>query len=278
MMQDRTPGVYDGNFFNYELSCQGPHFNRGDQYAHQISMLEKIYQPYNGPTIPCDKTVYTESGQTIMYPSSGNYKTNLNCYFKIVAPKGKHVKITFTAFDFQAGVDYGIDKVYPSSKEVGVPTVQCSSSTTDVKSSCGECLKPAGASDNSWCDGGTNCKVAKYYDVQRHVTNRDSSVVPGVPGEPHDLLSDFCVRKDGVTPDVSYWCHGENDFLQIDQKTMRNYTDRGSQQNRFCGAYTSPAFPPEYTSETNELILWMKTNLDTDVGSGFTLTWTTVDP
>ena len=33
-----------------------------------------------------------------------------------------------------------------------------------------------------------------------------------------------------------------------------------------------------YTSDTNELIIWMKTNLDEAVGTGFELDWTTVDP
>ena len=32
-----------------------------------------------------------------------------------------------------------------------------------------------------------------------------------------------------------------------------------------------------YTSDNNELILWMKTNLDDTVGTGFELDWTTVD-
>ena len=32
-----------------------------------------------------------------------------------------------------------------------------------------------------------------------------------------------------------------------------------------------------YTSDNNELIIWMKTNLDDTVGTGFELDWTTVD-
>ena len=65
------------------------------------------------------------------------------------------------------------------------------------------------------------------------------------------------------------WCHGNYDFLQIDQKTMKDYANNESAQNRFCGTST----PPVYTSDSNMLILWMKTNSDTTVGTGFTLTW-----
>ena len=36
-------------------------------------------------------------------------------------------------------------------------------------------------------------------------------------------------------------------------------------------------FSRHATSDTNELILWMKTNLDDTVGTGFELDWTTVD-
>ena len=73
------------------------------------------------------------------YPSSGNYDPNLNCYFKLIVPDGKKVKITFTAFNFQAGVDYSI-------------------------------------------------------------------------------------TLNSVTADP--WCHGNYDFLQIDQKTMKDYANK----------------------------------------------------
>merc|ERR1712129_636312 len=36
--------------------------------------------------------------------------------------------------------------------------------------------------------------------------------------------------------------------------------------------------PPMYTSDTNQLILWMKTNSDTMTGQGFHLDWMEVDP
>ena len=105
------------------------------------------------------------------YPSSGNYDPNLNCYFKLIVPDGKKVKITFSAFNFQAGVDYSI-------------------------------------------------------------------------------------TLNSVTADP--WCHGNYDFLQIDQKTMKDYANNESAQNRFCGTST----PPVYTSDSNMLIIWMKTNSD----------------
>ena len=50
---------------------------------------------------------------TIKYPSDGSmYSIDLNCYFKIEVSTGKKVKITFTAFSIQSGVDYGITKLY----------------------------------------------------------------------------------------------------------------------------------------------------------------------
>ena len=42
--------------------------------------------------------------------------------------------------------------------------------------------------------------------------------------------------------------------------------------------FTGSLLPPMYTSDRNELILWMKTNEDTVVGNGFELMWETVDP
>ena len=62
----------------------------------------------NVPILACDKEIYTEPG-TIMYPKSGNYEPNMNCYFKIKSADGTKVKITFTKFSFQAGVDYRIE-------------------------------------------------------------------------------------------------------------------------------------------------------------------------
>ena len=73
---------------------------------------------------------------------------------------------------------------------------------------------------------------------------------------------------------ASAWCHGNNDFLQVDQKTMFNYTDYGSAQNRFCGTSLPRIGGIDnnnvYVSEENQLIIWMKTNGDTNVG-GFHL-------
>ena len=42
-------------------------------------------------------------------------------------------------------------------------------------------------------------------------------------------------------------------------------------------SFAGDLLPPMYTSDNNELILWMKTNLDDTVGTGFELDWTTVD-
>ena len=55
---------------------------------------------------------------------------------------------------------------------------------------------------------------------------------------------------------------------------MLNYSDIASAQNRFCGTNN----PPEYTSDSNLLILWMKSNSDNEVGAGFELNWEAVDP
>ena len=41
------------------------------------------------------------------------YSRDLNCYFKIEVPTGQRVQITFTDFDLQSGVEYGIDDLYP---------------------------------------------------------------------------------------------------------------------------------------------------------------------
>ena len=55
---------------------------------------------------------------TIKFPSDGSmYSNDLNCYFKIEVSTGKKVKITFTAFSIQSGVDYGITKLYAVNNE-----------------------------------------------------------------------------------------------------------------------------------------------------------------
>ena len=62
---------------------------------------------------------------------------------------------------------------------------------------------------------------------------------------------------------------------------MFEYSDPGSPQNRFCGA-DLPNFGgmtpnnPTYTSDSNQLVLWFKSNSDSEVGKGFTLTWMAV--
>ena len=77
------------------------------------------------------------------------------------------------------------------------------------------------------------------------------------------------------------WCHGKNDFLQIDHKSMFEYSDPGSAQNRFCGTglpnFGGIANNHQYTSESNQLVLWFKSNSDSDVGTGFELNWSGYD-
>ena len=68
------------------------------------------------------------------------------------------------------------------------------------------------------------------------------------------------------------WCHGGFDYLQIDQKTMANYSDISSKQNRFCGE----DIPSPYVSDTNVLIIQMRTNSDDIRGKGFQLRWEAV--
>ena len=58
-------------------------------------------------------------------------------------------------------------------------------------------------------------------------------------------------------------------------------TDIGSAQNRFCGTLDNVniggiAGNKAYTSESNQLVLWFKSNKDAEVGTGFTLTWEAV--
>ena len=60
-------------------------------------------------------------------------------------------------------------------------------------------------------------------------------------------LSAFCTHKffkiiinfvdKGAANTVGTWCNWWGDYLQIDQKTMLNYADPGSPQNRFCGNF-----------------------------------------
>ena len=54
----------------------------------------------------------------IRFPSeSGSmYSRDLNCYFKIEVSTGRKVKVEFSSFDMQIGVDYGIDRLYPAYK------------------------------------------------------------------------------------------------------------------------------------------------------------------
>ena len=53
---------------------------------------------------------------------------------------------------------------------------------------------------------------------------------------------------------------------------MANYSDVGSKQQRYCGKIT----PKEYVSNTNVLIIEMKTNSDSIRGKGFRLRWEAV--
>ena len=61
---------------------------------------------------------------------------------------------------------------------------------------------------------------------------------------------------------------------------MKNYKDVNSRQNRFCGGPKSDSELERlrYISDTNELLIWMKTNNDGRAGDGFELTWMEVDP
>ena len=65
---------------------------------------------------------------------------------------------------------------------------------------------------------------------------------------------------------------------------MFEYSDPGSAQNRFCGndlpnfggMTSNNGNNPTYTSDSNQLVLWFKSNSDDIVGSGFELTWEAV--
>ena len=93
------------------------------------------------------------------------------------------------------------------------------------------------------------------------------------------ILSSFNVDKQKITgrnvelqSQRTKWCHGGFDYLQIDQKTMGNYSDISSKQQRFCGTNV----PSPMTSDTNVLIIEMKTNGDDIRGRGFQLRWEAV--
>ena len=62
---------------------------------------------------------------------------------------------------------------------------------------------------------------------------------------------------------------------------MFEYSDPGSAQNRFCGTglpnFGGIANNHQYTSESNQLVLWFKSNSDSDVGTGFELNWSGYD-
>ena len=66
---------------------------------------------------------------------------------------------------------------------------------------------------------------------------------------------------------------------------MFEYSDPGSPQNRFCGSFLpifggilptdeNPGFT--YTSDSNQLVLWFRSNSDSIVGTGFELKWEAV--
>ena len=62
---------------------------------------------------------------------------------------------------------------------------------------------------------------------------------------------------------------------------MFEYSDPGSPQNRFCGT-DLPNFGGivnnhQYISESNQLVLWFKSNSDSNVGTGFELIWSGYD-
>ena len=43
--------MLDKNGRNHELTCQGPHFNRGWKGGYSSTDALKVYQPYDGPSI-----------------------------------------------------------------------------------------------------------------------------------------------------------------------------------------------------------------------------------
>jgi len=209
------------NVINNELSCFGPHLHPSGTSGYEF----KIYQPFEGPSIPCDRDSYTsETGSgTIKYPDSGNYERNLNCYFRITVPDGKKVKINFkNIFDVQDGTF--ISNLRFSNLPEREPTdrVTCKSGDTVTQASCGECPKPTTEKDPN-CEGGGDCEVVKFF------TSFD-------PVKFNPKSEYFCTNK-GVT--IGTWCNGYGDFLQVDHKTMVDYSDIGSKQNRFCGSSTS---------------------------------------
>ena len=53
---------------------------------------------------------------------------------------------------------------------------------------------------------------------------------------------------------------------------MCHYEDVGSEQCRYCGT----SLPPDYISDSNLLMIDVKTNGDDLRGTGFKLTWTVV--
>jgi len=148
---------------NLEQSCLGPHFSRnhrGEKFVKGTGGLSKVYQPFNGPTIPCDETVRDTDTGEIKFPLS-DLSIDLNCYFKIEVSNGKKVMITFREFNIGEGVDYNINTLYPAYKLSDTGTVKCGDGSTPK--SCKECPKPTKADDGN-CKNGENgdCVVRKF--------------------------------------------------------------------------------------------------------------------
>merc|ERR1711971_25364 len=142
-------------------------------------------------------------------------------------------------------------------------TVTCGDGTTPK--SCGECPKPTEPND-------PNCESANTRDC---VVREFTTAINPLNFGNSEQKEYFCTNQ--IIDEDRKWCHGNNDFLQIDQKTMFDFSDPGSAQNRFCGSDLPRIGGIQnkhfYISEGSQLIIWLKTNSGLKVGNGFQLDW-----
>ena len=117
-------------------------------------------------------------------------------------------------------------------------------SPTDVeRESCAHCPNPKDGSED-WCTGGNLCRLEPFFTegnleglqsnkfcvsskylvcilILDIVGSKDLSKFEVLYGQ---ALWQSAIRFSDNDVTASAWCHGNNDFLQVDQKTMFNYS------------------------------------------------------
>jgi len=81
--------------------------------------------------------------------------------------------------------------------------------------------------------------------------------------------------------DLQLWTRGtadSNGFFTLENQSTGEQLTASTTDGVSTFKVQGSLLPPMYTSDRNEILLWMKTNEDTVVGNGFELQWETVDP